>query len=99
MATVYVTEFGRVGAGEPAHIPVAQMPWVATQVVVIGATSVQSAVFQASTKLVRVHPDSICSINIGVNPVATANSLRMEAGQTEYFWVPAGMRIAVITNS
>lgn len=67
--------------------------------VAIAGASAQSAVFPAGTRLIRVHTDAICSIKIGVNPVATADDKRMAAGSTEYFGVTPGHKLAVITNT
>jgi hypothetical protein len=36
---------------------------------------------------------------VGVNPTATTSDKRMAAGMTEYFFVEAGQRIAVINNT
>lgn len=100
MAKLYVAEFekqGRDGAGFIA--PVAKAPALVEQVVTIGATSEQSAAFGSLTRLVRVHTDAICSIAFGSDPTATANTSRMAAGQTEYFIVSPGDKVAVIENT
>lgn len=65
----------------------------------IGGASVQSSAFADDTNVIRVHTDAICSIKIGPNPTATADSARLAAGQTEFFHVKPGWKIAVITNS
>jgi len=75
------------------------MPTIATQIVAIGAGSVQSSAFNAITKIIGVHTDAICSIEIGADPTATANSRRLAAGSTEYFEIIPGHKIAVITNT
>lgn len=95
MAKVYISEYednGRsIGAQEPSLVE--QTP------VAIGGTSAQSAAFAATTRIVRIHTDAICSIAFGSNPTATANSKRLAAGQTEYFGVQGGHKVAVITNT
>src|SRR4051812_48167052 len=103
MAKLYVTEFsdeaqtvrGGAQAAQVNSAMVDQTP------VVIGAGSLQSAAFAATTVLVRIGTDAICSIAFGTNPTATANTFRMAADQVEYFGVPAGQsyKVAVITNS
>lgn len=102
MATVYITEYARVGAdaGGTAMV-VADEPAVTSQTVAIGGTSTQSAAFNALTKFVRVHTDAICSVEFGTNPTATATKRRLAANTTEYFSVPIGAsyKIAVITNT
>lgn len=99
MATVYVTEFMVLQntLSEPAQA-VHGFP-LAEQTVAITGASVQSAVVQADTHLVRVHTDAICSIKIGKNAVATTKSMRLAANQTEYFGVGQGEVVAVITNT
>ncbi len=107
MATLYITEFQALGqAGLPpwgygpnAPTQAAQQPPIAEQAVAIGGTSVASAAFGGATVLVRLHTDAICSVEFGSAPIATATTARMAAGQTEYFGVSPGMKVAVITNS
>lgn len=106
MAVLYITEYavtGRDLAGKP--IPVPMEPPLAEQTVAIGGGSVQSAVLNVKTTLVRLHTDAICSKLFGSNPTATATSGRMAAGTTEYVAVDkqAGadtvLKVAVITNT
>lgn len=96
MAVLFIAEFTDHAF---SRIPVAPMPPLAEQTVAIGGASTQSSAFSSSTKVVRVHADAICSIAIGSNPTATATKLRMDAGQTEYFGVTPGDKIAVISNT
>ena len=94
MAKVYITEFVAI------DMNVSREPPRAEQVVAIGGTSVQcSNAFQAGTRVIRVHTDAICSVAIGNDPTATANTRRMAANTTEYFGVDGGQKIAVITNT
>lgn len=96
---VYVTEhpLPRIFTGSP--LPVVELPPLATQKLTNGATSVQSSAFNAATRMIGVHTDAIVSIAVGVNPTATTSDKRMAAGMTEYFFVEAGQRIAVINNT
>lgn len=96
-ATVYITEYQtNVAVTYQAVIT----PALATQTVAVGVSSTQSAAFNASTSLIRVHTDVACSVQIGgTNPTATSSSMRMAANQTEYFFVKAGDKLAVITNN
>jgi hypothetical protein len=100
---LYLTEFAEVAIGPAGRVDqVAQQPpLVADQTVSIGAGSLQSAAFNAKTRIVRVHADVVCSVLFGTNPTALATSARMAAGQTEYFGVPLGQgfKVAVITNT
>jgi hypothetical protein len=102
MATLYLTEFvaqARDGAGYVT--PAAEQPALAEQTVAIGASSVQSAAINGKTRLLRVHADAICSIQVGANPTAAVTTMRFGAGKTEYFGVPenAGYKVAVIANT
>ena len=99
MATLYIAEFVSIGGtgNFPIQSPLA--PPVAEQTVSIGATSAQSAVFNANTNFVRLATDSACSVEFGANPTATAAKMRLPANQTEYFAVMPGQKVAVITNS
>jgi hypothetical protein len=99
MAKLYITEheFPRYFLGSP--IPVLKSPPLVSQTVAIAGASAQSSAFNASTKIIAVHTDAICSIEFGSNPTATANSRRLAANSTEYFEVDAATKIAVITNT
>lgn len=105
MAKLYVTEFSKNAhmwaGGETISAPQADdNPAYVEQVpVVIGAGNLVSAAFGGATRLIRVHTDVICSIAIGSAPVADVNTMRMAAGQTEYFGVKPGHKIAVIANT
>lgn len=111
MATLYITEFQALGqAGLPTNgygpngpTQAAQQPPVAAdQTVAIAAGSASSAAFNAATVLVRLHTDAICSVLFGLpgaTPTALTTSARMVAGQTEYFGVLPGMKVAVIANT
>jgi len=101
MATLYVSEFAGMGSGANAAPQAVMQPPLAEQAVAIGGASAQSAAFNARTRIVRLHADSICSIEFGVNPTATATTARLAANQTEYFSVGEGgaMKVAVIANA
>jgi DUF917 family protein len=100
MTTLYITEGRLAGAGGLQGTPMMGMPKVAGQTVAIGATTVQSAAFNANTQIIRLESDVVCSVEIGgANPVATAASQRMAAGVPEYFAVTPGDKLAVITNT
>jgi uncharacterized membrane protein YjgN (DUF898 family) len=101
MATVYITEYAGVGRSQVggSYMSVAVTPAVANQTVAIGANT-QSSAFSTTTTLIRVHADSVCSIAIGgTNPAATTAIARFAAGQTEYFGVTPGDKLAVISNT
>jgi hypothetical protein len=46
-----------------------------------------------------VHTDSACRVAFGDAPTATTTSMRMAAGQTEFFAVPPGSKIAAVTTT
>lgn len=97
MSTAYVTEFTALGT----HLTggqIAQMPPVAEQKVTF-TTTTQSSAFNTSTRFIRVHPTSICSISIGSNPTATTSTMRLAADQVEYFGVTGGDKIAFVDNT
>lgn len=96
--TVYIEEYS-YPTPVTVYYQAASTPGVAKQTVAITASSVQSAAFSSVTRLIRVQADSICSIEIGTSPTATATSARLTAGQTEYFIVNPGDKLAVIVNN
>lgn len=96
-ATLYLTEFKDL---PPVTYQAAPMPANASQTVAIAGASAQSAAFQWNTILVRVHCDIICNVVVGgTNPTATTSSMRMAAGQTEYFMVKGSDKLAVIAGT
>lgn len=102
MAVLYVTEFNGQGLDNNGRsIPVAEQPPTAEQHVSIGGSSTASSAFNNNTRLIRLHTDAICSIEIGASPTATTTTARMAANQTEYFTVPgsSGYAVAVISNT
>lgn len=100
MATVYIEEFVDLPTGANGQLaPIARAPGVARQTVAVGGSSTQSSAFNAKTRYVRLHTDTICSVLFGANPTATTSSPRMAADQTEYFAVNPGDRVAVIANT
>ena len=103
MSTLYITEFatqGRDLAGYTLQNGTPREPVLAEQTVAIGAGSLQSVAFNPSTTIVRLHTDAICSIAVGLAPVATATKRRMAANTTEQIAMQpgSGFQIAVITN-
>lgn len=105
MPTLYVTEYATLGESSKGMPNIVEEPPVAEQTVAIGAGSVQSSVFNARTRIVRLHCDAICSVLIGANPTVTTSSQRMAANQTEYKSLfinvqnVVPLRVAVIANT
>jgi hypothetical protein len=96
MAKVQITEFN---AGSVAGMQTVKWPKLASQTVAISGSSTQSVPFSEGCRLIRVNVDSVCSVAIGINPVATIDDARMATNQTEYFEVIAGHRLAVIAST
>ena len=105
MAFIYITEHTHLPINQGNNTPAPEMPPLVTQKVANDGATVQSAVFNAKTRVVGVHSDSICSIEFGTNPTATTSSRRLAANSTEYFSIPShptvngAMRLAVILNT
>lgn len=103
MAKLYVTEYSDEGqtVRGGAQVAAVNVNTVDQTPVVIGGGSLQSAAFAATTVLVSIHTDAICSIAFGTNPTATTSSKRMAADQEQYYSVVAGsaFKVAVIANT
>jgi hypothetical protein len=100
MAILDITSYrdlARAGKGESIMAP--QEPAISNLQVAIGGASAASAVFPDGTRLIRVHTDEACRVEIAVAPVAAATSKRMAAGATEFFGATAGLKIAVIADA
>jgi hypothetical protein len=100
MANVRVTEYTGLGSDPNGSVQAVAGPATKEQIVAIGVLAL-SAGFNAATTIIRVHAEAICAIAVGgTAPVATTGtSARMIAGQTEYFRVVPGDKIAVITDT
>jgi hypothetical protein len=100
-ATCNVTEFA---SPQPVLLPFGNQPALVSANITYTTSSVQSAVFQPSTALVRIQCDAAASVLFGTNPTAViATSLRLAINETAYFTVtPAqvppytALRLAVI---
>lgn len=102
MATLYITEYESLNQSHLAGTgaPIVKCPPLAKQTVAISGSSTASLAFSSTTRIIRVHADSICSVAIGnVQPVASTSDPRFAANQTEYFAVKPGDSLAVISNT
>jgi hypothetical protein len=102
MSFLYITEFAEEQIGPAGRVgQMAQEPPIAEQAISNTGGNVQSAAFNAKTRIVRLHADSICAIEFGTNPVAVAaggsGTARMSANQTEYYGVPLNQAFKVAT--
>ena len=98
MAKAYISEYDVMPVLAGRAVPTGMEPAVAEQAVTF-TTTTQSAAFNARTKFIRVHVDSICSYEFGANPTATVTTPRMAANSTEFFGVVAGQKVAFVTNT
>lgn len=98
MTKIYISEFSRMALDAGlATPPAAQMPAQVHQTpITVSGSSQQSAAFAAGTSFVRLHAQVACHVVVGTNPTATTNSMRLAEGQTEYFGVTPGHKLAVI---
>jgi hypothetical protein len=99
MATLYISEYATSGWTTASGLPCGQEPAIAVQAVPIPGTS---AAFNANTRFVRMHSDSVCSFAFaasGGTPAPTTSTARMNANQTEYFGVSANMKVGVVVNT
>lgn len=110
MANVDIREFSNIGYVGLGLVPVADARVGATiidQSIAIGGSSVASNAFNAKTNLIRVQAEAICAVSVGGTAgflaagavTAVAPNGRMVAGQTEYFVVSPGDKLAVITST
>src|SRR6516164_11301527 len=105
MAKLYSAEYHGLPQALSTYVPqlVGESGIVDQPPITIGASAAQSAPFQTSTRLVRLHTDVICSVLFGppASTTATANNQRLAANQTEYKMVVdgAGHCVSVITNT
>lgn len=98
MALLNIAEFDRVPTVlGPDGVPIAQLyPVVVPQVVAVGGASVQSTAMNAKTQFVRLKTDLRCAVRAGADPTAVTTDVILDAGDTEYFVVGPGHKIAVI---
>ena len=98
MAVLFISEYPRLAIDAAgAGVPIGVEPGT-DQTVAIGGVSTQSNAFRGGTKMVRLHTDSICHVLFGEDPTASSANKRMAAGQTEFFGVREGHKLAVIVG-
>jgi hypothetical protein len=99
MASVRIEEWQFLHQGMTGVASAPMFPVLAFQQVALGAGSTQSAAFSAATRYIRVQAEGIACIDIGPNPTADAAKLRLTAGQTEFYGVSPGWKLACITTT
>ena len=101
MSILYISEYTEAGIFQGNMRPVVDEPSLASQALTYSTTAASTA-FNAKTRIVRIHTDSICSIKFGTGtPTAATTDIRLAANQTEYFAVPLGksFKVAAIDNT
>ena len=91
---LHVAEF----TGSTTALPAVQLPPSREQLVEITGKSVLAEPFGEYTQVVRLMADAPCAVAVGTDPEAQASSLPLPARAPEYFYVPPGHRLAVISN-
>lgn len=100
MTTLSITEYANLArSGDGPFVLTGQEPAVTEQEITIGGASAQSAAFNARTRFVMVHAAAVCALAFGDNPTAVNNRHRLGAGETRFYGVSPGQKLAVITRS
>lgn len=93
MTTLYIAEIASLGIDAHGVAVLApSMPPAAEQTVAIGGSSAASAAFGGTTRFVRIHTDSICSIAFGAAPTATHDQRPDERQRHAIFQRDAGSK-------
>ena len=99
MPKLYVTEYSQLAEDTMKRPAVAaQEPALGKDdpiALEITGDAKESRAFVSGAKFVRLHADEAC--HFAVDGKATRSHTKLAAGQTEYFGVPAGKTISVIS--
>jgi hypothetical protein len=97
---VYITEYAALARDAyNFHISAGKEPAAAEQVMTISGTSSQSAVFNEQTAFIMVHTTEVACLAFGSNPTAVSNRHRVGAGETRFYGVNPGHRMAAIVGT
>lgn len=99
MAFAYISQYENMPVITGRAVAVGDEPALAEERVAIGGGSLQSTVFLARTRFVRLHTDAICAYKFGLNPTADVTKTRLAANSTEFFGTKEGQRVAIITST
>jgi hypothetical protein len=102
MTKAYISEYSNAPQAQLGNIIMCGAePSVTTpQVLDYSGGVATSAAFNASTRFIRLHVDSIASFRFSTaGTAATTSYPRMAAGATEFFGVNPGDKVSVITNT
>lgn len=97
---VYITEYAALARDRfNFHIAAGKEPAIAEQVRTVSGASAQSAAFNEQTAFVMVHTSEAAHLAFGTNPTATTNAHRLGAGETRFYGVYPGHKLAAIAGS
>lgn len=97
---VYITEYAALARDAYSfHIAAGQEPARAEQAMTISATSAQSAAFNELTGFIMVHTTEVACLAFGENPTALNNRHRLGAGETRFYGVKPGHKLAAIVGT
>jgi hypothetical protein len=97
---VYVTELADIAqAATGPRIFAPQMPPVAEQQRTVSGASAQTAAFNGGTRFVMVHTTEVVCLAFGADPTAVATAHRMAVGETRFYGVRPGDKLAAITGT
>lgn len=100
MTTLSITEYANLArSGDGPFVLTGQEPAVAEQEINITGSTQSSAPFNARTRFIMVHAAAVCALAFGDTPSAVAGRHRLGAGETRFYGVSPGQRVAVITRS
>lgn len=96
--SVFITEYAQL-ARDAAHAMIAagKEPAMANQVLSSIVTSAQCQPFVG--KFIMVHADAAAHLAFGANPTAVTTAHRIGPGETRYYGVIPGQRLAAIAGS
>ena len=95
MATLWISEYSATGIDNGGNQEqVVKEPALVNQTPVTYTTSTASAAFNAATKIIAVRASAIAHLAFGTAPTATANYKPISAGETHYFAVDPGDKVA-----
>lgn len=81
-------------------LPVIALDWLNGQIIVIGATHIESTVFDvANDRVVALCANTNCWYTVDLSPVASAGAAKMmylAAGDIRYEYIPFNAKISVI---
>lgn len=99
--TLHIAEFKNLANAHNGSGPVpAATGLVASQELAVSSSNAQSTSLHPSTRFVRLHASEDCLVAIGPNANAeTGATIRMSAGQADYFGVYDGDLVAVVAVS